>query len=61
MAKRQTKNKVPSKKYNKYKVVDGKLKRGKTCPKCGASYFLAEHENRLYCGNCHYTLFETKK
>ncbi|MEK6934790.1 MAG: 30S ribosomal protein S27ae [Nanoarchaeota archaeon] len=60
MAKRQIKNKVSSKKYSKYKVSQGKLIRGKTCPKCGASYFLAEHKNRLFCGKCHYTEFSKK-
>lgn len=61
MAKKKVKNKIPSKKYSKYKLEGNKLIRGKTCPKCGAPYFLAEHKNRVYCGNCHYTSFETKK
>jgi len=61
MAKKKVKNKKPSKKYSKYRIEGNKLIRGKTCPKCGASYFLAEHKNRLYCGQCHYTQFETKK
>ena len=60
MAKKKVKNKVPSKKYKKYKLEDGKLKRGKTCPKCGPGFFLAEHRDRLYCGFCHFTEF-TKK
>lgn len=27
----------------------------KSCPKCGAGIFLAEHENRLACGRCGYS------
>ncbi|MBI2499190.1 30S ribosomal protein S27ae [Candidatus Woesearchaeota archaeon] len=61
MAKKKVKNKKPSKKYSKYRVEGNKLIRGKTCPKCGASYFLAEHKNRVYCGNCKYTEFSHKK
>ncbi|MFQ6085450.1 MAG: 30S ribosomal protein S27ae [Candidatus Bathyarchaeia archaeon] len=26
------------------------------CPKCGPGYFLAEHSDRLVCGNCGHTL-----
>ena len=45
--KKQVKNKAPSKKYSKYKVADGKIQRAKTCPKCGAGTFLADHKARL--------------
>ena len=61
MAKKKVKNKKPSKKYSKYRIEGNKLIRGKTCPKCGAGYFLAEHKNRVYCGQCHYTEFSSKK
>lgn len=54
MAKKKNKNKIPSKKYAKYKIESGKIKRGKTCPKCGSGTFLAEHKDRVYCGACHY-------
>ena len=54
MAKKKVKNKVPSKVWKKYKVHDNKLTRSKSCPKCGAGYFLADHKNRYYCGHCHY-------
>jgi len=50
-----------SKKWKKYNVEDGKLKRGKTCPRCGPGVFLMVSENRIYCGRCHYTEFKTKK
>lgn len=61
MAKKKSKNKVPSKKYKKYKVESGKLVRSKFCPKCGPGTFLANHKNRLYCGACSYTEFTSKK
>ena len=35
----------------------GKLKK-KTCPKCGAGVFMAEHKNRIACGKCGYTEFK---
>ena len=42
-----------------YKVNDGKLeKTHKTCPKCGAGVFLAEHKDRYTCGKCGYTEFK---
>ncbi|NQE05843.1 30S ribosomal protein S27ae [ANME-1 cluster archaeon GoMg1] len=35
-----------------------KLKRKrKTCPRCGAGVFLAEHKDRYACGKCGYTEF----
>lgn len=38
-----------------YSVSGSSVKRNKkACPKCGEGYFLAEHKDRLYCGNCHY-------
>ena len=55
--KKQVKNKKPSQRYKKYKVEGGKVKRGKTCPKCGAGYFLAVHKDRLTCGHCGYCEF----
>jgi len=29
----------------------------KTCPRCGAGVFLAEHKDRYACGKCGYTEF----
>lgn len=44
-----------------YKVEDGKLIRThRTCPKCGPSYFLADHYDRSSCGKCGYTVFKRK-
>ena len=60
MAKRKKpKNKIPSKKYEKYTTEGDKLSKKKNCPKCGAGIFLAEHKDRFYCGKCHY--LEIKK
>lgn len=60
MAKRQPKNKQPSKKWEHYKVSGDKIERKKTCPKCGPGIFLAEHKDRFYCGSCSYTEFKGK-
>ena len=52
--KKQTKNKVPSEKWKKYKIENNQIIRSLTCPKCGPAKFLAKHKDRLYCGTCHY-------
>jgi len=54
MAKKKRKNKVPSKVWTKYKLEGNKLNKSRSCPKCGPGTFLANHKDRLYCGNCHY-------
>jgi small subunit ribosomal protein S27Ae len=44
-----------------YKIEGDKLIRThRTCPKCGPSYFLADHYDRSSCGNCGYTVFKRK-
>lgn len=58
MAKKKVKNKKPSTKYKKYKVVGDKVERKQSCPKCGPEVFLADHKNRVYCGTCHYTVMK---
>jgi small subunit ribosomal protein S27Ae len=41
-----------------YKIKEGKVVRTHTpCPKCGPGTFLAEHKDRLACGNCGHTEF----
>lgn len=41
--------------YKHYQVSGDKLQRkNRTCPKCGAGIFLAEHKDRVSCGKCHY-------
>jgi len=34
---------------------DSAKKIRKSCPKCGAGVFLADHKDRHTCGNCSYT------
>jgi len=60
--KKPRKNRPPSQKWKKYVVEGGKVRRvGKFCPKCGPGVFLAEHEDRLTCGSCGYTIFKKGK
>lgn len=62
MAKKKNKNKVTSTRYKHYKIEGDKITRAKkTCPKCGAGYFLAQHKDREYCGHCGYTEFTSKQ
>lgn len=60
--KKPHKNKPTSKKYTKYKVEGGKIKRERSCPRCGPGIFLAKSKqgDRLYCGRCHFTEFVRK-
>lgn len=49
-----------SAKWKLYEIKGDKITRkNKTCPKCGDGVFLANHADRVSCGNCGYT--ETKK
>lgn len=44
-----------------YEMKGGKLERkNKSCPKCGQGFFMAQHQDRLYCGGCGYTEFQKK-
>lgn len=61
MAKKKKKNKIPGKRYAKYKVEGKTIKRALTCPKCGPGIFLADHKDRQTCGTCHYTQFKSKE
>ena len=61
MAKKKKKNKVSSKRYEKYKIEGNIIKRAATCPKCGPGIFLAEHKDRQTCGSCGYTQFKGKE
>jgi ubiquitin-small subunit ribosomal protein S27Ae len=41
-----------------FKVEGEQLSRlRKECPRCGKGYFMAQHKNRLTCGNCGYTTY----
>lgn len=43
-------------------TTEGEFKRErKSCPKCGAGVFMAQHEDRLSCGKCGYTEFTREK
>lgn len=59
--KKPHKNKPTSKKYKKYTVEGDNIKRAKTCPRCGPGTFLLEADNRVYCGKCHYSEFNSKE
>lgn len=62
MPKSKKKKREPSNVRELYKVEGGKLSvKNKSCPKCGAGVFLAEHGNRESCGKCGYTVFKNKK
>lgn len=44
-----------------YKVSGEAVERlKKECQRCGKGYFMAEHKDRLSCGNCGYTTFKSK-
>ncbi len=61
MAKEAAK-KRPKGKWNLYEKKGDKLERkNKSCPKCGTGVFMAQHNNRWYCGNCHMTEFVSNK
>lgn len=60
-AKRKNVNKPTSKKYKFFKISGDNITRGRSCPRCGPGIFLMKADNRLYCGKCHYTEFNTKK
>ncbi len=48
-----------SKRYELYETEGGEVKRlRKSCPRCGAGIFLADHGERLACGKCGYTEFK---
>ncbi len=62
MAKKPKTKKPASKIFNVYEVSGSGLKRkNKFCPKCGQGFFMAQHKDRVTCGNCHYTEFSSKK
>ncbi len=60
--KKPHKNKPTSKKYSQYQIDGEKvIRKRKSCPRCGPGTFLATHKGRNYCGNCHYTEFDSAK
>jgi len=59
--KKKPRKRTPSKKWEKYTLEGGKLKRARACPRCGPGIFLAISKNRVYCGKCAYTEFSEQK
>jgi len=58
--KKPHKNNPTSKKYSKYMINGESVVRARTCPRCGPGIFLMVAKERVYCGKCHYTEFDTK-
>lgn len=47
--------------YKAYKIEGEKaVKQRKSCPKCGAGVFMAQHKDRTTCGKCGYTEFSKR-
>ncbi len=60
--KKQSKKTVRVKKSAFYKLdKDNVIKTRKTCVKCGAGVFMAEHKDRYTCGKCGYTEMKKKE
>lgn len=60
MSKKKIKNKVSPQNWKKYKVSGGKIEKAKYCPRCGPGTFMADHQDRFYCGKCHYLEVKSK-
>jgi small subunit ribosomal protein S27Ae len=65
MAKEQKSDKGKEKsaggKWKLYTLEGGLKRERKSCPKCGAGVFMAQHQDRLSCGKCGYTEFTKEK
>jgi small subunit ribosomal protein S27Ae len=49
----------PVKQNNFFKLKEGKIERTKkNCERCGDGTFMADHENRWYCGKCRLTIWK---
>jgi small subunit ribosomal protein S27Ae len=45
-----------------FSLKEGKLERkGRICNRCGEGTFMAEHEDRFYCGKCGLTIWKENK
>jgi small subunit ribosomal protein S27Ae len=45
-----------------FSLKEGKLERkGRVCNRCGDGTFMAEHEDRFYCGKCGLTIWKENK
>ena len=58
---KKEKPKAPKRRIQAYKLFkvngDTLTRLRKECPRCGRGYFMAQHSNRLTCGNCGYTTY----
>jgi small subunit ribosomal protein S27Ae len=51
----------PTKQWEILKVEGNKIERSKKlCPRCGSGTYMAEHEDRYYCGTCHFAEWKKK-
>jgi len=57
--KRKRKKHPSSKKYKMYTIQGDKVIRKRMCPRCGPGIFLAVAPNRVFCGKCAYTEFNS--
>lgn len=61
---KKEKPKAPKRRIQAYKLynVEGETltRLRKECPRCGKGYFMAQHKERLTCGNCGYTTYTSK-
>ena len=58
--KKGSRERAPSKRWEKYKIDGDKIIRARFCPRCGPGIFLAVSKDRAFCGKCHYTEFPEK-
>lgn len=56
--KKEVKPKKPKAIVKHFKVSGGSVTKPASCPKCGEGFILAQHKDRVTCGNCHYTEFK---
>ncbi|MBI4449375.1 30S ribosomal protein S27ae [Candidatus Woesearchaeota archaeon] len=63
MAEKKSAGKSKSNKLHRLYDAKGEslARKGKSCPKCGGGFALAQHKDRVCCGKCHYTEFSRAK
>jgi small subunit ribosomal protein S27Ae len=59
--KKPHKNQPTSRKYKKYRIEGNKITSERACPRCGPGIFLMQAKDRVYCGKCHYSEFESRQ
>jgi small subunit ribosomal protein S27Ae len=62
---KKEKPKAPKRRIHDYKLfkVEGEslTRLRKECPRCGRGYFMAQHADRLTCGNCGFTVYNQRQ